>query len=254
MTATTDQKIVLITGANKGIGFAAARELARAGHTVLLGARDPGRGAAAAAALTGQGLDARFVRLDVTDPATIAAAAELIEAEHGRLDILINNAGISRDRPHPPDELPVAALREIYETNVFGVVAVTNAMLPLLRKSPAARIGNVSSGLGTVALLERPGLAAVAAREPARLQLLQGRAERDHPHLRRHPARHRDQGQRPVPRVLRHRPEQPHRPPERGRGRSPRRPPGHPARRRPDRRVPQRGRRHLPVVSLIPGR
>ena len=117
MTATTDQKIVLITGANKGIGFAAARELARAGHTVLLGARDPGRGAAAAAELTGQGLDARFVRLDVTDPATIAAAAELIGAEHGRLDILINNAGISRDRPHPPDELPVAVLREIYETN-----------------------------------------------------------------------------------------------------------------------------------------
>jgi NAD(P)-dependent dehydrogenase (short-subunit alcohol dehydrogenase family) len=157
MTATTDQKIVLITGANKGIGFAAARELARAGHTVLLGARDPGRGAAAAAELTGQGLDARFVRLDVTDPATIAAAAELIGAEHGRLDILINNAGISRDRPHPPDELPVAVLREIYETNVFGVVAVTNAMLPLLRRSPAARIGNVSSGLGTVALLGDPG-------------------------------------------------------------------------------------------------
>ena len=221
MTTTTDQKIVLITGANKGIGFAAARELGRAGHTVLLGARDPGRGAAAAAALAGQGLDVRFVRLDVTDPATIAAAAELIEAEYGRLDILINNAGISRDRPHPPDELPVAALREIYETNVFGVVAVTNAMLPLLRKSPAARIGNVSSGLGTVALLSDPGLAAVAAREPARLQLVQGRAERDHPHLRRHPARHRDQGQRAVTRVLRHRPEQPHRPPERGRGRSP---------------------------------
>lgn len=157
MTTTTDRKVVLITGANKGIGFAATRELGRAGHTVLLGARDPGRGAAAAAALAGLGLDVRFVHLDVTDPATIAAAAELIEAEYGRLDILINNAGISRDRPHPPDELPVAALREIYETNVFGVVAVTNAMLPLLRKSPAGRIGNVSSGLGTVALLSDPG-------------------------------------------------------------------------------------------------
>ena len=90
-------------------------------------------------------------------PGIPAAAAELIEAEYGRLDILINNAGISRDRPHPPDELPVAVLREIYETNVFGVVAVTNAMLPLLRKSPAGRIGNVSSGLGTVALLSDPG-------------------------------------------------------------------------------------------------
>jgi NAD(P)-dependent dehydrogenase (short-subunit alcohol dehydrogenase family) len=150
---TPDRKIVLITGANKGIGLETARELGQAGHTVLLGARDASRGTAAANELTAEGLRARFVRLDVTSPETIAAAAELIEAEYGRLDILINNAGISRDRPHPPDELPVAALREIYETNVFGVVAVTNAMLPLLRKSAAGYIGNVSSGLGTVALL-----------------------------------------------------------------------------------------------------
>jgi NAD(P)-dependent dehydrogenase (short-subunit alcohol dehydrogenase family) len=152
----TDNKIVLITGANKGIGFATARELAQAGHTVLLGSRDPERGTAAAAGLAGQGLDARFVHLDVTDPATIAAAADLIDTEYRRLDILINNAGISRDRPHTPAELPVAALRETYETNVFGVVAVTNAMLPLLSRSPAGYIGNVSSGLGTVAFLTDP--------------------------------------------------------------------------------------------------
>jgi NAD(P)-dependent dehydrogenase (short-subunit alcohol dehydrogenase family) len=152
----TDNKIVLITGANKGIGFATARELAQAGHTVLLGARDPERGTAAAAGLAGQGLDARFVHLDVTDPATIAAAADLIDTEYRRLDILINNAGISRDRPHTPAELPVAALRETYETNVFGVVAVTNAMLPLLSRSPAGYIGNVSIGLGTVAFLTDP--------------------------------------------------------------------------------------------------
>jgi NAD(P)-dependent dehydrogenase (short-subunit alcohol dehydrogenase family) len=156
MTTTPHRKIVLITGANKGIGFATARHLAESGHIVLLGARDPQRGTAAATTLAGQGLDVRFVRVDVTDPTTIAAAAELINAEHGRLDILVNNAGVSRDRPHPPSELPVASLREIYETNVFGVVAVTNAMLPLLRKSPAGYIGNVSSGLGTVAFLTDP--------------------------------------------------------------------------------------------------
>ncbi|GAA4602497.1 SDR family oxidoreductase [Actinoallomurus liliacearum] len=153
---TNQKKIVLITGANKGIGFATARELAQDGHTVLLGARDPERGGAAATELAGKGLDARFVRLDVTDPDTIAAAARLISETYGRLDILINNAGITRDRPHPPAELPVAALREVYETNVFGAVAVTNAMLPLLRKSPAPYIGNVSSGLGTVAFLADP--------------------------------------------------------------------------------------------------
>ncbi|MCO6000247.1 SDR family NAD(P)-dependent oxidoreductase [Actinoallomurus rhizosphaericola] len=153
---TNQKKIVLITGANKGVGFATARELGRAGHTVLLGARDPERGSAAAAELAGEGLDARFVRLDVTDPDTIAAAARLIAETFDRLDILINNAGISRDRPHSPAELPVATLREVYETNVFGAVAVTNAMLPLLRRSPAPYIANVSSGLGTFSFLADP--------------------------------------------------------------------------------------------------
>jgi NAD(P)-dependent dehydrogenase (short-subunit alcohol dehydrogenase family) len=153
MTTHANGRIALITGANKGIGYATARELAEAGHTVLLGARDPGRGRTAAGELTGQGLDVRYVRLDVTDPETIAAAVALVEEEYGRLDILVNNAAISRDRPYRPDELSVEMLREVYETNVFGVVAVTNAMLPLLRRSPAGYVGNVSSGLGTVAFL-----------------------------------------------------------------------------------------------------
>jgi NAD(P)-dependent dehydrogenase (short-subunit alcohol dehydrogenase family) len=151
----TDNKIVLITGANKGIGFATAREFATAGHTVLLGARDEQLGSAAA-----ERLGVRFVRLDVTDQETVDAAAEFVASEYGRLDILINNAGISRDRQYDgPTELPVAALREVYEVNVFGVVAVINAMLPLLRKSADGYIGNVSSGLGTVAFLTDPGQA-----------------------------------------------------------------------------------------------
>lgn len=85
----------------------------------------------------------------MTDPQTLAA-------DYGRLDILINNAGISRDHPYAPTDFPVAEVREVYETNVFGVVAVTNAMLPLLRSSPAGYVGNVSSGLGTVAFLADP--------------------------------------------------------------------------------------------------
>ncbi|MGI5287259.1 SDR family NAD(P)-dependent oxidoreductase [Nonomuraea polychroma] len=144
-------KIALITGANKGIGFATARVLGEDGWTVLVGARDQERGMKAAAEL-----GTRFVRLDVTDPATIEAAAALIDAEYGRLDLLINNAAINRGLPEELTTLPIADLREVYETNVLGVVAVTNAMLPLLRKSPAGRIANVSSGLGTFAYLTNP--------------------------------------------------------------------------------------------------
>ncbi len=153
MTKTSESKRVLITGANKGIGFATARALAESGHTVLLGARDTERGTSAARQLTADGLDARFVPLDVTDASTIAAAATLIEHEYERLDILVNNAAISRDRPHPPTELPIGRLRETYETNVFGPVAIINAMVPLLRRSSAGRIANVSSSLGAISSL-----------------------------------------------------------------------------------------------------
>ncbi|MGF7237825.1 MAG: SDR family NAD(P)-dependent oxidoreductase [Frankia sp.] len=156
MTSDPHPRIVLITGANKGIGFAAATVFARRGHTVLLGARDPRLGELAVATLAERGLSATFVHLDVTDETTIAKAAAFVDGEHGRLDILVNNAGITRDQRRPPSVLPVDALREIYETNVFGVVAVTNAMIPLLRRSSGGIIGNVSSGLGTSAFLSNP--------------------------------------------------------------------------------------------------
>jgi NAD(P)-dependent dehydrogenase (short-subunit alcohol dehydrogenase family) len=145
--------IALVTGANKGIGYEVARQLGAAGATVLVGARDPERGKAAAAAL-----QARWVRLDVTDPATVEAAAQWIEREYGRLDVLVNNAGILLDPlDGKPYALPLQKLRDTYEVNVFGVAAVTNAMLPLLLRSAAGRIVNVSSEMGSLARSGTPG-------------------------------------------------------------------------------------------------
>lgn len=120
-----------VTGANKGIGKESARQLGALGHTVLLGVRDADRGRAAASELGDEGLRVRLVQLDVTDQGSINAASKLVEAEFGMLDILVNNAGLIRGWG-PPSETPVEEVAETYATNVFGVVAVTNAMLPLL--------------------------------------------------------------------------------------------------------------------------
>lgn len=137
----------LITGANKGLGFETARRLIALGHSVFVGARDRERGETAA-----QRLGARFVQLDVTDDASVAAAAAWLKREAGGLDVLINNAGIAGARSAPPD-VTVDALRDVYETNVFGIVRVTHAMLPLLRASRNPVIVNVSSGLGSFGLV-----------------------------------------------------------------------------------------------------
>jgi NAD(P)-dependent dehydrogenase (short-subunit alcohol dehydrogenase family) len=150
--------IALITGANKGIGFATARRLGARGITVLAGARDESRGRQAERDLVASGADARFVPLDVTDDKSVARAAEWIDAEYGVLDILVNNAGIARgDGRGRPSETTLGTLRAVYETNVFGVVAVTNAMLPLLRRAAAARIVNVSSEVGSITSMTDPG-------------------------------------------------------------------------------------------------
>jgi NAD(P)-dependent dehydrogenase (short-subunit alcohol dehydrogenase family) len=137
-----DNSIALVTGANKGIGKEIARQLADRGLTVYVGSRDPGRGKQAVEEIGG---DARLLTLDVTDAVSIADAARQLVA----LDILVNNAGISGDST-TPDREDIDTFRRIYETNVFGVAAVTNAFLPALRRSAHPRIVNISSGTGSL--------------------------------------------------------------------------------------------------------
>jgi len=148
-------KVALVTGANKGIGLEIARQLAQQGGTVLIGARDEQRGQEAAKTLQNEGAEAHFIHLDVTDQATIDAVVQKIESEFGRLDILVNNAALALDRT-PPSQLDMEILRRTYETNFFGVFAVTKALLPLLRKSEAGRIVNMSSGLGSLTQTSDP--------------------------------------------------------------------------------------------------
>ena len=142
--------ISLITGANKGLGYEAARRLKALGHTVVLTARDRGRGKAAAEAL-----GVRFVQLDVSDDDSVAAAAADVGAHEGHVDVLINNAGIAGTRAAVADITGHDAL-EVYNTNVVGIVRVTNTFLPLLRLSTCPVIVNVSSGMGSFATNHDP--------------------------------------------------------------------------------------------------
>jgi NAD(P)-dependent dehydrogenase (short-subunit alcohol dehydrogenase family) len=138
-----DSRVALVTGANKGLGKEVARQLGRLGATVLLGSRDRARGERAAAELVAEGLAVHPLQLDVTDEASVRAAVDHVRNRYGRLDVLVNNAGILV--APPALETTVDDLRTTYETNVFGVVTVTRAMLPLLVGAPAPRIVNVSS-------------------------------------------------------------------------------------------------------------
>jgi NAD(P)-dependent dehydrogenase (short-subunit alcohol dehydrogenase family) len=142
----------LVTGANKGIGFEIARRLGRAGLTVFLGARNVGLGEEAAATLRAEILDVRHVELDLRRPETIDAAVSILKAHCRRLDVLVNNAGIIDAADGPPSTVDLRAVRRVMETNFLGTLAVTQAMLPLLRAAPAARIVNMSSGLGSLTL------------------------------------------------------------------------------------------------------
>ncbi|MEU4805946.1 SDR family NAD(P)-dependent oxidoreductase [Actinosynnema sp. NPDC023587] len=164
-----ENEVALVTGGNKGIGREVVRQLAGRGFTVYLGARDPERGRSAVEELTSApvgrdadfggrrtGLDIRSVRLDVSDAASVRAAVETIETATGRLDVLVNNAGIMVEWDVRTADVTAAQFREVYEVNVFGVVTVTSACVPLLRRSRNPRIVNVSSGLGSLTLLSDP--------------------------------------------------------------------------------------------------
>jgi NAD(P)-dependent dehydrogenase (short-subunit alcohol dehydrogenase family) len=152
----TNTKTAMVTGANKGIGFEIARRLAAEGYTVWLGARDRERGEAAAARLQAQGLDARWLALEVTDDRSVAEAAKALAAETGSLDALVNNAGIADGFGISPLEEPIEITRNVYEVNVFGPIRVTQAFMPLLKASGAGRIVMISSELGSIQSLLDP--------------------------------------------------------------------------------------------------
>ncbi|MGQ0627977.1 MAG: SDR family oxidoreductase [Phycisphaerales bacterium] len=148
----TTPRIALITGGNKGLGLETARQLGRMGIEVLLGVRDAARGKGAVEALRKEGVAVRALALDVADPVSIEAAVASVKRDFGRLDILVNNAGVmERVGEHVASAVSAAGLRRTFDTNFFGLVAVTQAFLPLLRSSPAGRIVNLTSILGSIA-------------------------------------------------------------------------------------------------------
>ncbi len=156
MNAST-KKIALVTGATRGIGFETVRKLAQAGVHTLLAGRDLGRAQAAADRLNADGLPVEAIQLDVVDGNSIVRAADTVTRVHGRLDILVNNAGIIvDDATRRRSDQPLAVWRETFDTNLFGVIATTQAFLPLLHASPAGRIVNVSSALGSLTLHADP--------------------------------------------------------------------------------------------------
>ncbi len=151
-------KIALVTGANKGIGLETARQLAQAGMTVLIGARDEAKGKQAVEELRKDGLEARSLVIDVSKSESIRAAAFEVEKEFGHLDVLVNNAGIMvDDRQRKTSEQSLETWEKTFQTNFFGVIETTQAFLPLLRKSDAGRIVNLSSILGSITYHATPG-------------------------------------------------------------------------------------------------
>ncbi len=149
-------KVALVTGANKGIGFEVARQIAKAGWTVLAGARKESLGREAAAKLQAEGLAVHFIQIDLDDQQTAASAAIAIRSQFGKLDLLVNNAGITSTGDGPPSKVDLGAVQTVMQTNYVGTVAVTQAMLPLLQSAGKAQIINVSSELGCISQQTNP--------------------------------------------------------------------------------------------------
>jgi NAD(P)-dependent dehydrogenase (short-subunit alcohol dehydrogenase family) len=150
-------KTVLITGANRSIGLELVKEFSKKGLFVYLGTRDLEKGQAVVKELSENGFqNIKAIQIDVTKPDTILAAANSVEAEQGKLDILINNAGISGALPQSAFDTPINDIQNVFDTNFFGVISVTQAFLELLKKSESARISNITSGLGSLALHSDP--------------------------------------------------------------------------------------------------
>lgn len=150
-------KIVLITGANRSIGLEITKQLSKKGLFVYLGARDLAKGNEVVKELTENGFqNIKAIEIDVTKPDSILAARNIVEKEQGRLDILINNAGISGEFPQNASNTSISAIQQVFDTNFFGVISVTQAFLELLKKSDAPRISNITSGLGSLTLHSDP--------------------------------------------------------------------------------------------------
>lgn len=162
MSGKTDKRIAFITGGNRGIGFETARQLAAIGILPVIGVRDAAAGAEAILKLKGEGLEADAIKFDILKADDYKRAVAYLEKTYGRLDILINNAALYLDgeagvsNAFTLDEIPQSMLRETMDSNFFAPIAITQALLPLLKQSPAGRIVNLSSGLGSLALVSDP--------------------------------------------------------------------------------------------------
>ncbi len=152
-----NDRIALVTGANRGLGFEICRQLGSQGHTMIVASRDPDKGEAAAERLRAEGIDAHAQQLDVADSASIAAAADAVAKQFSVLDVLVNNAGtFVEEWGTLPSAVTVAQMRETFDTNFFGPLEVLREFIPLMRKSKAGRVVNVSSDMGSLANINNP--------------------------------------------------------------------------------------------------